>query len=110
MRIVFYSGLLGITGVICLVAVNFVVRDQDYWIMPGIYHFFTAGCWFSLVAGVLGALGGLFARSRSANRNVTTLIISVGVSVALLAIWTRRTALPPYAHFGEPMQLGDSPR
>src|SRR5206468_1794682 len=113
MRIVFYSGLLGVAGVVSLIAVHFVAHSQGFMTTPSIYQLLTAGCWFSVVVGVLGAIGGLFARMRSASRNATTFIISLCVGVALLAIWTRGTALPHYILWsGErfPMQVGETPR
>lgn len=106
MRIVLYSGLLGVAGAACLAAVHIVARTQGFSTTPGIYQFLTLGCSFSLAVGILGVIGGLFARSRSrsANRNATTLVISLCVGVALLAIWTRVTALPRHIRDEEPLR------
>lgn len=54
----------------------------------------------------------VFARRGSASMNATTLVISLCVGVALLAIWTRSTALPRYVISGErhPMQVHEPPQ
>ena len=92
-------------------AIHVVARDQVNWIPPDIYRLLTEGYWFSLAAGVLGTIGGLLARRRSASRSATTFVISLGLGVILLAIWTWDTALPRHILSGErfPMQV-DVPR
>ncbi len=104
MRAIIYSALLGLAGGACLVAVHIVSHIEGSATDPHTYRWLVAGCWFGLAAGVGGAVGGVVGRGRHASRSLTTLIISVCIGVALLAVWTRVASLPSYIRDREPMR------
>ena len=102
MSAVFYSAVFGVAGAVCLAAVHIVSRIEGFATAPLTYRWMTAGCSFSLVAGVLGVIVAL-ARRRQASPVVKGLIISACMGVALLAVWTQVAALPNYIRDREPM-------
>jgi hypothetical protein len=105
MKALFCFGLLGLAGVACLATIHLVAYNEGSATTPLTSQLLTSGCWFSLGAGVVGAIGGAVARKRRSPKSFTTLIISLSVGVVMLAIWTRVKALPNYIRSKEPMRV-----
>jgi hypothetical protein len=72
-------------------------------VSPSDYRFLLVLCWLGTALGAGGAAWALMLRTRSARREISTLVISSCLAVVVLSLWIRTGALPH--HIGVPMTL-----
>jgi hypothetical protein len=102
-RALVYSGLAALGGAACVTIAAIMARAAAPGVPSFIGRYLAMFCWFGFGLGVIGTLGGIIARSRLPQKVLCTLVISVSVGIALLALYLHVTALPGLV--GEPMLL-----
>ena len=98
-----YPSLLGLAGAACSVAAAMLSHIEGQTVSPSDYRFLLVLCWLGTALGAGGAAWALIIRTRSARREISTLVIASCLAVVVLSFWIRTGALPHY--IGVPMTL-----
>ncbi len=96
MRSLVYPGLSGLSGAACLLAAAILSRIEGNVVAPQDYRLLSASCWLGLAAGLVGAVWALVLRTRSARKEMSTLVISFCFAVVAASVWVRIALLPNY--------------
>ena len=98
-----YPSLVGLAGAASSVAAAMLSHIEGDIVSPSDYHVLLVLCWLGTALSAGGAIWALIVRSRSARREMSTLVVSSCLAVVVLSLWIRASALPH--HIGVPMTL-----
>lgn len=101
-----FPSLLGLAGAACAVEAAILSRIEGHTVSPSDYQFLLVLCWLGTALSAGGAGWAIIVRTRSARKEIATLVIASCLAIVVLSFCVRAGALPYY--IGVPMTL--SPR